>query len=145
MEQMSVLKIKKIHIIFQMTEFERGGEKAILYVKTQGMNHFFSSLMIWFQKLSNIHLKHLSTYRCDILLFCSINCDSQVQPCWQPYHHLNVIVCSSLLLMDEVCGHTEILHIFAGLLLAFFTLGLLQIGCNECVIFHLLTHEDSYL
>lgn len=78
MEQMSVLKIKKIHIIFQMTEFERGGGKAILYVKTQGMNHFFSSLMIWFQKLSNIHLKHLSTYRCDILLFCSINCDSQV-------------------------------------------------------------------
>lgn len=44
MKQMSILKIKKRHIIIQITEFERDGGKAIPYVKTQGMNHFFQQI-----------------------------------------------------------------------------------------------------
>lgn len=37
-------------------------------------------------------------------------------------------------------GPREMLHVLAGLLLASFTLGLFQIDCHECGIFHLLTH-----
>lgn len=41
--------------------------------------------------------------RCDILLFCSTNCDCQVQQCRQPHHHhLNAVVGSSLLVASGV-------------------------------------------
>lgn len=126
------------------SEFEGDSGKAI---PCQDSRHapFFQQLNDLTLEVFQHSSEHLSTCRCDILLFCSINCDFQVQQCWQPYHHFNAIGCASLLVTDEVCGHTEMLHILACLLLAFFTLGLLQIGCNECVIFHLLTHGDLQL